>query len=118
MVLVPTSPWGAEPEREEARDIIDIALRSINIMLDEIFQEDIDRFLKINNLVHQADRQDATLRRSNGLPYQYIKPLIIAPKEPLGSGLNFENGNVQSLMEIGRQRAREVLGLERRMELA
>lgn len=78
-------------------------------MLDEIFQEDIERFLTINELVRQADAQQATLNRPNGIVYKYIEPLIIAPKEPLGSALNFDNENVNALMEVERKRAREAL---------
>lgn len=112
VVLIPTSPYGAEPGRKEARDIISIAFRAIHIMLDEIFHEDIDRFLTINKLVKQAEAQGITLKRTNGISYKYIEPLIIAPENPLGSGLDFENGNVNKLMEVGRKRAREMLGEE------
>ncbi len=115
IVIIPTNPIGAVPEREEARDIITIAFRALYIMLDEIFQEDIERFLTINGLVQQAEAQQAVLKRPNGIPYAYIEPLIIAPKEPLGSALNFDNANVNALMEVGRKRAREVLGQEMEM---
>lgn len=109
MVLIPTSPIDADPERVEERDIIGIAFQAISIMLDEIFREDIDRFLSINDMVRQAEAQGVELKRSNGLPYRYIDPLVLAPEESLGSPLNFDNKNVSRLLEMGRARARDVL---------
>ncbi|HET6527373.1 MAG TPA: patatin-like phospholipase family protein, partial [Balneolaceae bacterium] len=109
VVIIPTQPVGAVQEHEEVRDIISIAFRAIHIMLDEIFHEDIDRFLTINNLVQQAGAAGAQLKRKNGIAYQYIEPLIIAPKKPLGSALDFDHANVVKMMELGRQRAKEVL---------
>jgi len=109
MIIIPTEPVGEEKEHEETRDIISIAFRAINIMLDEIFNEDIDRFLTINSLVKQAEDKDLVLKKDNGTPYKYIEPVIIAPEKSLGSSLNFENRNVRRMMEIGAQRAREVL---------
>lgn len=112
VIIIPTEPLGGEPGAEEVRDIIDIALRAINTMLDEIFREDIDRFLSVNRLVRQAEEQDAVLRKENGTSYRYFEPLVIAPEEGLGSGLNFENSNVRTMMEKGRKRALQVLGEE------
>lgn len=111
VIIIPTEPVGPEKEHEEVRDIISIAFRAINIMLDEIFNEDIDRFLTINRLVKQAEDKDLVLKKEDGTPYKYIEPIIIAPEESLGSALNFDNRNIRRMMEIGEQRAREVLNL-------
>ncbi len=110
VVIIPTEPLDHVSTDEEVRDIINIAFRTITVMLDEIFQEDIDRFLSINRLVEQAEAEGVTLRKSDGSAYKHVEPLIIAPEESLGSALNFENANVRQLLERGRRRAREVLG--------
>jgi len=109
MVIIPTQPVKPQHGETEVRDILEIAFRSINIMLDEIFHEDIDRFLTVNRLVKQADTQGAELNKSNGQPYKYIEPIIIDPKESLGDGLDFRNQRSRELLERGRKRAREVL---------
>lgn len=109
MVIIPTQPVDREPAAKDLRDILDIAFRSINIMLDEIFHGDIDRFLGINRLAKQAEAEDLELRKSDGSPYKYIEPLIIDPKEPLGDGLDFSNRRVRQMIDLGRKRAREVL---------
>lgn len=109
MILIPTEPFGMDPETTQVRDILEIAFRSIDIMLDEIFKEDIDRFLAINRLVKQAESENLTLTKSDGSPYKYIEPLLIDPQKPLGDPLDFENQRIQKLLDYGRQRAQEVL---------
>ncbi|HKK46765.1 MAG TPA: patatin-like phospholipase family protein [Balneolaceae bacterium] len=109
VIIVPTQPVDKEPAAKELRDILDIAFRSINIMLDEIFHGDIDRFLAINRLAKQAEAENLTLTKSDGMPYKYIKPIIIDPKASLGDGLDFSNQRVREMLDLGRKRAREVL---------
>lgn len=110
LVIIPTEPFGKDSDEfTEVRDIMEIAFRSINIMLDEIFNEDIDRFLSINRLVRQAESEDVTLTKKNGTSYNYIEPILIAPKESLGSAQDFGNERANRLLDLGRKRAREVL---------
>lgn len=109
IVIIPTDPVSKETGTTQVRDILEIAFRSIDIMLNEIFHEDIDRFLVINRLVKQAETQGLTLKKSDGSSYSYIEPIIIDPEEPLGDGLDFENQRIQELRKKGRDRAREIL---------
>ena len=109
IVIIPTEPVGEDPGTKNVRDILQIAFRAINIMLDEIFNEDIDRFFSINRLVKQAEQEGVTLEKSDGTPYSYVKPILIDPKESLGDGLDFANDRARELIETGRNRAREVL---------
>lgn len=110
VILIPTEPVGQKPAHANVRDILDIAFRSIYIMLDEIFEEDIDRFLTVNRLVQQAAEAGCTLTRSDGTAYKYFEPLLIDPAKPLGDALDFDRQTLRERMEHGRQRAREVLG--------
>lgn len=109
MIIIPTEPVNKDPGTTQVRDILEIAFRSIDIMLNEIFHEDIDRFLVTNRLVKQAEAKGLTLKKSDGSPYHYIEPIIIAPEEPLGDALDFDNQRVRKLMEKGRNRTREML---------
>ena len=109
VIIIPTEPLEKAAETAEVKDIINIAFQAITIMLDEIFEEDIDRFLSINRLVEQAEKEGVTLRKSNGETYKYIDPIIIAPKESLGSAIDFENYRLNRLLDLGRKRALEVL---------
>lgn len=109
VILIPTEPLEKSVVSAEIKDIINIAFQSITIMLDEIFNEDIDRFLCINRLVEQAEKQEVTLRKSNGDSYRFIEPIIIDPRESLGKAIDFENRRLNELLEQGRKRAKEVL---------
>lgn len=113
VILIPTEPLEKPVESAEVNDIINIAFQSITIMLDEIFNEDIDRFLCINRLVEQAEKQGLILRKSNGDPYKYIEPIIIDPQESLGKAIDFDNKRLNNLLELGRNRAKEVLSEKR-----
>ena len=109
VVIIPTEPLEEATVAAEVKDIIDIAFQAITIMLDEIFEEDIDRFLCINRLVEQAEKEGITLRKSNGDPYKFIEPIIIAPTTGLGDAIDFDNKRLNNLLELGRERAAEVL---------
>jgi NTE family protein len=110
MVIIPTEPFEQDPKPTKVRDILDIAFRSIEIMLDEIFKEDIDRFLTVNRLVRQAESKNLSLTKSDGSSYKYIEPILIDPAEPLGDALDFDNKRIQNLIAQGRERAQEILG--------
>ncbi|MCW9712331.1 patatin-like phospholipase family protein [Aliifodinibius salicampi] len=111
-IIIPTRPVSDTNHRVESRDIIDIGFRAIHIMLDEIFYEDIARFLTINHLVRQASEEGVELLHRTGRPYQQVHPLIIAPKDPLGDAMDFSNAHIRRMMQTGRDRAREVLSME------
>ncbi len=111
-IIIPTKPLDGLPRPVTSRDIIDIAFRSIDIMMDEIFYEDIARFLTINHLVRQAGNEGIELRHRTGRIYRHVHPMIIAPKKSLGDAMDFSNDNVRRLMQVGRDRAREVLSME------
>lgn len=108
-IIIPTEPLEEAAEAAMVKDIIDIAFQAITIMLDEIFEEDIDRFLSINRLVKQSQKEGLRLHKSNGDAYKYIEPVIIAPRNSLGSAIDFENSRLNDLIELGRVRAKEVL---------
>ncbi len=57
----------------------------------------------------QAEEQNAVLKKPNGDRYKYIEPLIIAPKKSIGSTLDFDNDRLNELIQIGRQRAEELI---------
>lgn len=113
IVIIPTEPYGenrkAKDNQADVSDILQIAKQTVSIMLDEIFNQDIKRFLKTNHLVQQAKEHGINLEKPNGLNYQHIDPLIIAPKKKLGDALNFKRSKIDEHFEKGQQRARDIL---------
>lgn len=109
IVVIPTNPLSSLRKDESIRDIIAIARRALEIVLNEVFLEDIKRCMQINYLVKQAAGQGVTLYRKNGEPYKYYELMIIEPPEPLGSALNFDRDRLDRLIRMGREAARKVL---------
>ncbi|MCW9708761.1 patatin-like phospholipase family protein [Fodinibius salsisoli] len=109
VVIIPTEPIGNREEDVEVNDILKIAKRAIDVMLEEIFKEDIKRFVQINRLVGQAEQQGSTLKKPNGMPYKFIKSHIVAPQELLGDSLNFKRDKLEERYERGKKRAQEIL---------
>src|SRR5699024_7795941 len=111
VVIIPTEPIGDRKDDAKVDDILQIAKRAVTVMLEEIFNEDIKRFVKTNRLVRQAEEQGITLKKPNELPYRYIEPLIVAPEKTLGDALNFDEQKISERYEAGQKRAREVLNI-------
>jgi NTE family protein len=96
-------------EFKKVKDLVDISVRSLHILLEEIFEKDLREFIRINNLVKQAKEQGATLSKSNGKPYEYYKATLYQPQEPLGESLNFSNEQATRNLRIGREAVGEKL---------
>lgn len=109
IVIIPTNPLDCRQEEKEVNDILEIGKRAIDVMLDEIFIEDINRFVQINRLVGQASLQGATLEKPDNTPYKFINARIVAPHKTLGDSLDFDKDILQYRYAKGRERAREVL---------
>lgn len=109
IVIITTEPRDKPPASRSPSTIIDVAQRSLAIVLDETFQNDIRTFLRINRLVRQAEAEGVTLRRANGKPYRFYEHLIIEPEEPLGSGLDFDRAELDAWIQAGREAAQRAL---------
>lgn len=109
IVIIPTNPLDGRQEEKQVNDILEIGKRAIDVMLDEIFIEDIQRFVQINRLAGQASQHGITLKKPDNTPYKFINACIIAPHKTLGDSLNFDQDILEYRYEKGRERAREVL---------
>jgi len=67
-------------------NLIGIAARTLEILLDEIVERDIREFLRINELVKQAP-----LYKKDGTPYKYFDYTIIEPENDWGGMLDFSD---------------------------
>lgn len=81
--------------------------RFVEISLNETMNRDLSEFLRINELVKQAEAQGATLLKKDGTPYKAFKHVIIEPEEPLGSPLDFDGS--RSYAHLGYSAARRAL---------
>ena len=110
IVIITTEPREKPPVSEAPQTMVDVAWRSLRIVLDEVFLNDIRTFLRINALVEQAEEGGVTLRRLNGRPYRFFEHLIIEPEQPLGSSLDFDRRSLDDWIAQGRAAAEKALG--------
>ena len=110
IVIINCSPEASTPLPAPPANLKEIGLRTLDILLNELFRSDMQEFLKINALVRQAQAQGITLLNpTDGRPLKYYDCKIIEPLEPLGDTLDFSRQAIQHSMEAGILRAREVL---------
>ncbi|CCH02018.1 hypothetical protein FAES_4018 [Fibrella aestuarina BUZ 2] len=74
-----------EPDRWS---LLHTATRSLDILMTEVFSNDLDQFLTINRLVDQAERGGVTLRHATGRPYRHFEHVLIEPGYSLGNTLD------------------------------
>lgn len=104
---------GAETEdalAQPPRTVVDIGLRTLDIMLNELFISDMREFVRTNALVKQAEAHGLTLKGTRGNPLKYFECKIIEPSAPLGDTLDFSQAAVQASIAAGEECARQVLG--------
>jgi NTE family protein len=104
---------GAETEDALARPprtVVDIGLRTLDIILNELFVSDMREFMRTNALVQQAAAKGVTLVGTHGNPLKYYQCKVIEPVAPLGDTLDFSQATVQASLAAGEERARQVLG--------
>lgn len=114
IVVVALSPNKVEPAPYPT-SIIDVATRSLtDITIDEILKNDIDNFVRINDLVKQAEAAGLKLKKPKKTPtdpdkfYAYCPITVIRPLEPLGDSLDFSQESIRARYQKGEEAARKV----------
>ena len=104
--------WPKHPAAltDPPRNILDIALRALDISSSGIIYSDIHEFTHINNNVREAAEHGVPLHNPKGKPYKDYKCLIIEPTEHLGQILDFSHETVERGKQMGWDRAKEVAG--------
>lgn len=110
VVVINCWPRHPSPLKENPRNILDIALRGLEISSSEIIYSDIHQFTHINRNVQEAAEKRVILHNAKGKPYKYFQHLIIEPSEHLGSLLNFSRKSVERSRRMGWERAKSVAG--------
>jgi NTE family protein len=110
VVIINCSPETFDALPKPPADIGKIGLRTLDILLNELFRSDMREFVRINHLVQQAAAQGATLLHpTSGKPLKYYECKIIEPLQPLGDTLDFSQLSVQRSLKAGVDCARMVL---------
>jgi NTE family protein len=110
VVVINCWPRHPPPLKGQPKNILDIALRGLEISSAGIIYSDIHQFIHINHNVQEAAEKGVTLHNVKGKPYKYFKCLIVEPGQHLGSILDFSREAVDWSRLMGWERAREVSG--------
>jgi len=89
---------------------VEIATRSLDLVVAEIVRTDIREFERINYIVKQAEAGGVTLRNERGRPFVSYTARVIQPEEALNGPLDFAPEAISKSIERGRDAARKVLG--------
>lgn len=93
-------------DRGNVLDIVGVAQRTIGIMMNETFMNDLDNLIRINELVGQAEKKGITLKKENGDPFKFYECLIIPPTISMGEPLDFDHTVTMERYEHGIKRGR------------
>lgn len=125
VVIINCSPRKPSPSDASPQNALEIAKRSLDIAVNEIFVTDIREFIRINQNVQEAaaisefirinlNAQEAapglTLHNEKGKAFKYYRYQIIEPEQPLGDTLDFSQEAVRRSMDAGWEQAKKVLG--------
>lgn len=110
VVVINCSPQPPEVLPEPPGNILKIGMRTLDLLLNELFQSDVREFVRINHLVKEAAARGVVLHHPvSGRPLKYYECKIIEPLAPLGDTLDFSQAAVQNSLRAGVERARQVL---------
>jgi NTE family protein len=90
--------------------LLDVAKRSLtDITINEILLNDVQEFIRINDLVRQGHEAGLQLKRMDGKPYKYCPITVIEPVNPMGDTLDFSRESIQRRLRHGEEVARATL---------
>jgi NTE family protein len=111
IVIINCGSEKSDPLPGPPKNLLEIGTRTLDILLNELFRSDMQEFIKINQLVKEAETHGIVLHNpKSGKPLKYYECKIIEPDTPLGDTLDFSQTTVQASIKAGIQRARQVLG--------
>ena len=111
IVIINCGPQTESVLNKPPANMVEIGLRTLDILLNQVFRSDMDQFQQINGLVKEAESHGLTLHNpKNGKPLKYFECKIIEPADPLDDTLDFSQPAVQRSIQAGLARARAVLG--------
>lgn len=109
IVVIACSPGRSEPAKAPA-NLLDVAKRSLtDITINEILLNDVQEFIRINDLVRQAHEAGLELKKQNGEPYRYCPITVFEPVNPLGDVLDFRQESIRRSLRHGEEVARATL---------
>ena len=109
IIVVMARPVRAMGDRGQDRSFFEIARRTLDVMMDEVFHNDLSASIRINRMIGQAEQAGVTLRRTNGEAYRHIPIYLIGPDRPFNGMLDFSDAEIRYRLLQGRKTAARFL---------
>jgi NTE family protein len=110
IIIINCGAEAIDPMAAQPKTIVDIGLRTLDILLNELFVSDMREFIRTNALVQQAAAHGLILYDTHGQPLKYFDCKVIEPSGHLGDALDFSHATIQASLAAGEECARHVLG--------
>jgi NTE family protein len=110
VVIINCEPKEPDRHPQAFPNVLKLFERTMEIILSEVIQTDVEEFLRINRNVQEASKAGVTLHHESGRAYKYFESIVIQPPSSLGDVLDFSAGESRRRMEIGRQAAMAAVG--------
>ena len=109
IIIINCSPESVITLVEPPPNVARIGLRTLDLLLNELFLSDLREFIRINELVKEAASQGAVLHNpTNGKALKYYEYKLIEPDQSLDDTLDFSQASVQRSLKAGTVKARQV----------
>jgi NTE family protein len=113
IVVIACSGSRIEPAKPPA-SLLDVAKRSLtDITINEILLNDVQEFIRVNDLVRQGHEAGIQLKKQDGKPYRYCPITVLEPVNPMGDTLDFSQTAIQTRLRHGEEVARATLRISR-----
>jgi NTE family protein len=109
VIIINCTPLEPVKMEKPPADILAVANRSLEIMMTEIFRTDLREFLRINEMVKQAEARKVTLYKQNGKPFKSYNYVLIQPDTHLNDALDFSRQAIANSMQAAAAKIDEVI---------
>jgi NTE family protein len=111
IVIINCGPESETVLKQPPANVVEIGLRTLDILLNEVFRSDMDNFQRLNGLVKEAESHGLALHNpKSGKVFKYFDCTVIEPTAPLDDTLDFTQPAIQRSIQAGWERAKAVLG--------
>lgn len=110
IVIIHCDPSEPPVHLSPFKNALDIGIHVVELMLNEIMQNDIREFVRIDKNVREAAAKGGQISSPKGKVYKAFNYKLIEPDEILGDTLDFSREVIRMRMDAGWESARKVLG--------
>jgi NTE family protein len=110
LVIINCNPHEKAAIAAAPKSALGISQRAFGISMHQVFENDVKKFLLLNDVVGQAEAAGLTLAKPDGRPYRRYPYVLIEPDERTGDTTDVTPAHIRRAMDAGWEKAKKVLG--------